>query len=131
MIWLLVLINLSLLVFFNSDLVLPSTTTISRREIYPEKIRLLSSEQIAVLPKRMESLAGSSPPTTMVCFVWGNFSANNISAAQSALTKLGIEASRITPVKLSLRNLSEQQLSAVKQLKSKFLQTDLNQVTCP
>ena len=131
LIWFLVWINLGLLVLFNSDLVLPTATTISRHEIYPEKIQLLSSEQIAALPKRIDPEVGAPPPTTTACFVWGNFSNNNIREAQNAIIKLGIKTSSINATILSLSNLTEQQLMAVKQLQSKFPQTDLNQVTCP
>jgi len=107
---LLVVINIGLLVYFNSDRILPGSPAIKRLEINPEKISVLSQQQIDALPKKSSSLPNAKPAvavtamtTTTVpataavtaatsCYEWGIFSAPNVAGAQTAVSKLSLQA---------------------------------------
>ncbi|MGZ8257945.1 MAG: SPOR domain-containing protein [Methylotenera sp.] len=97
LVWLLVLINIGLLAYFNLDRILPSTPQIKWAEIDPEKISVLSQKQIEALPKKAVALppAVAPKPTSTVksCFEWGVFSAASLTGAQSAVEKLALQAS--------------------------------------
>lgn len=108
---LLVLINLGLLAYFNSDLILPSKQG-AEAAMQPEKIKLLNQAQVEALPK-----IGDAPPTASAetvsasihathtpvtiqaetalktaCYEWGVFSATNLTMAQAALAKIALPA---------------------------------------
>ena len=90
--WLLVLINLGLLAYFNMGYILPGNPEIKLTEINPDKIKLLSQAEIDSLPKKAES---STPvvvaqPVAM-CFEWGIFSDASLATAQKTLTKMAIQ----------------------------------------
>jgi hypothetical protein len=106
---LLVVINIGLLVYFNSDRILPGSPAIKQLEINPEKITILSQQQIDALPKKSSSVPNAKPaaavaamatttvPTTTVttatsCYEWGIFSAPNVAGAQTAVSKLSLQA---------------------------------------
>jgi hypothetical protein len=93
--WLLVLINLGLLAYFNIGYILPSKPEIKLTEINPDKIKLLSQTEIDALPKKAQS---SPPPATIepqpvaMCFEWGIFSDASLAKAQKALAKMAFQA---------------------------------------
>lgn len=91
--WLLILINLGLLAYFNIGHILPGKPEIKLTEINPDKIKLLSQSEIDALPKK------TSPPPAIVepqpvamCFEWGIFSDASLATAQKALAKMAIQA---------------------------------------
>lgn len=100
-IWLLLAANLGLLAYFNLDHILSSTPKITLSEISPEKIKLLTAEEIEALPTKTSSapapevvvptpaLAPAAIATTN-CFEWGVFSASSLTQAQAALDKLSL-----------------------------------------
>jgi len=93
--WLLVLINLGLLAYFNSGYILPGKPEIKLTEINPDKIKLLSQAEIDTLPKNIQtspSLATIEPQPVTMCFEWGIFSDASLAKAQKALVKLAIQA---------------------------------------
>jgi len=106
---LLIVVNIGLLVYFNSDRILPASPTIKRLEINPEKISVLSQQQIDALPKKSSSVPNAKPavavaamatttvPATTVttatsCYEWGIFSAPSVAGAQTAVSKLSLQA---------------------------------------
>jgi hypothetical protein len=95
LIWLLILINVGLLAYFNRDRILPSQPQVRLAEIDPEKISLLSQTQIEVLPKKTAETT-PIPPTPQVaitsCFEWGSFAASSLAGAQSAVARLALQA---------------------------------------
>jgi len=96
LVWLLVLINVGLLAYFNLDRILPSTPQIKRAEIDPEKISVLSQKEIEALPKKAAALPPAAPKsasTVKSCFEWGIFSSASLTGAQSAVEKLALQAS--------------------------------------
>jgi hypothetical protein len=105
LVWLLIFVNLGLLVYFNIDLILPSTTKTTALEINPEKIKVLTPQQIEALPKKVIEIATtpmltpalnvdgsvaltstpSTPtPQTSSCYEWGIFSTARVGDAQTA-----------------------------------------------
>lgn len=94
--WLLVIINLGLLAYFNIGYILPGKPEIKLTEINPDKIKLLSQTEVDNLPKKAEP---SSPPPVVeaqpvaMCFEWGAFSDVSLAKAQKALAKMAIPAS--------------------------------------
>lgn len=91
--WLLVLINLALLAYFNLGYLLPGKPEIKLAELSPEKIKVLSQDELSALPKREASAPVIDTPTpTATCFEWGVFSDNSIASAQKALDKLSLPA---------------------------------------
>lgn len=99
--WLLVIINIGLFTYFNLDRILPSQQQVKPAEISPEKIQVLSQNQIEALPKK-EATSPPETPTpqqvttppaaTTACFEWGVFSNANLANAQHAVTKLALRA---------------------------------------
>ena len=102
LVWLLLIVNVGLLAYFNLDFILPSTPLAKIAEINPEKIAVLAQKQIEALPKIVQE---ANPPTrpalnaeatittpVNVCFEWGVFSANSLAGAQNAATRLALQA---------------------------------------
>ncbi len=92
--WLLVLINLGLLAYFNIGYILPGKPEIKLTEISPDKIKLLSQAEINALPKIPEpqTKPEAEPVAASACFEWGIFSDTSLTNAQKALAKLSIQA---------------------------------------
>ena len=64
--WLLLLLNLGLLVYFNLETILPSTPKITLADMAPEKIVLLSPQQIKELPKITASVAATTVALSLI-----------------------------------------------------------------
>ncbi|MDI1362142.1 sporulation protein [Methylotenera sp.] len=116
LVWLLVLINVGLLAYFNKDVILPSAPKAALLAIHPEKISIVTQQQIDALPKKgaaatAPTLAAITPPTLdaaaatiatpapvltpakTTCYEWGVFSAANLTGAQTAVSNLSIQTS--------------------------------------
>lgn len=95
LVWLLVLINVGLLSYFNLDLILPSAQKAVATAINPEKIKLLTPQQIEALPKIVAKLptpdTAALPPADS-CYEWGVFSTDRISDAQVASSNMSLQA---------------------------------------
>ena len=122
LVWTFVLINVALLAYFNKDYILPNAPKMALQEIQPEKISILTQQQIDALPSKTgqaspmsTTIASTEPapavetPTTSdatpaspapdnssakiaMCYEWGVFSASNLTGAQVAATKLSLQA---------------------------------------
>ncbi|MDI1298033.1 SPOR domain-containing protein [Methylotenera sp.] len=114
LVWLLVLINVGLLVYFNKDVILPSAPKAALLAIHPEKISIVNQQQIDALPKKgtqatvpptepitpptedTTATVNATPapeptPTKTACYEWGVFSATNLTGAQAAVSKLSLQ----------------------------------------
>lgn len=105
LVWLLVLLNVGLLAYFNLDLITPKPV-VADRSIQPEKLKILSAKDLEAMPKKEapppETAAQSVTPTPVVptavvqgptsCYKWGNFTKTNLPAAQVVLVRLGLES---------------------------------------
>ncbi len=86
-IWLLILLNVGLLVYFNMDNLAPKPQVI-RTEVNPEKLKLLLDEDFANLTKK-EYVA---PSAAKSCYKWGKFTTASLPAAQTVIENLGLSA---------------------------------------
>jgi len=84
LVWLLVLLNIALLAYFNLECIFPSVPKVALAEINPEKIKMLSPSQISALPQKTTSTAGT------LCYEWGIFSTASLSNAQAAAANLSL-----------------------------------------
>ena len=111
-IFLLALINVGLFSFFNADLILPNAGLVVTNEMSPEKIKILSPQQIQAMPKKTNDLAISAPyakdntvnitssTNPIFCYEWGVFSQSRITEAQIASAKIALQPLVITPTSL-------------------------------
>lgn len=88
-VWFLVLLNVALLAYFNLGGIPFPETLASRQPIQPEKIRLLTPDEIEVLPKKAgeevpSPVAAPEPPKT-ACYEWGSFARNRLASAQQVM----------------------------------------------
>ncbi|HEY0842829.1 sporulation protein [Methylotenera sp.] len=91
--WLFAIINIGLFGYFNRDVVLPKPAQTQQAEISPEKIKVLSQQQIDALSKKEQKVAEVKPePVADVCFEWSVFSDANLAHAQGELGKLSLQA---------------------------------------
>jgi len=93
-VWLLVIINLGLLAYFNQSRFLPSIPQLKTTEIQPEKIAVLNQTQVEALPKKSKALPPPLilEPAVTTCFEWGIFTGESLSRAQAAIAKLSLQA---------------------------------------
>ena len=106
-VWLLVLLNVSLLVYFNLDIILPKTAAIDH-SIAPEKLKILDDRALAKMQRKqaqpandiaaptakvsVQSPAQTTEIATTSCYKWGNFTKTNLPSAQVVLARLGLQS---------------------------------------
>lgn len=101
LVWLLVLVNVGLLAYFNMDVIAPKPT-VGNKVISPEKLKVLTGADIEAMPKKAASVASATllqaPEQAGVmvspssCYKWGNFTTTNLPSAQVVLVRLGLQA---------------------------------------
>ena len=96
LVWLLVLLNVGLLVYFNLDVIAPKPA-LADRSINPDKLKILSQAELDAIPKKMEPTIVEATPVaasgaSSSCYIWGNFTKTNLPAAQVALVRLGLQS---------------------------------------
>ncbi|MEQ1602390.1 MAG: SPOR domain-containing protein [Methylophilaceae bacterium] len=101
--WLLLFINIALFAYFQASATKPKVTLIGNQTVQPEKIKLLSTREVALLPKKNpEAIAPTVESTTAApttCYAWENLPVSRVNPARTALIRLAPEA-----------NISEQSL---------------------
>ncbi len=110
-VWLLVLLNVGLLAYFNRDVISPKPAS-TDHSIQPEKLKVLSEKDLAAMPKKGAASAANAttslpnktaqvnvqtatPPTNLAatsCYKWGNFTKTNLPSAQVVLVRLGLQS---------------------------------------
>ena len=96
LVWLLVLLNVGLLVYFNLDVIAPKPA-MADRSIQPEKLKILSQADLDAIPQKVAQAAVEASPVAAVdapssCYKWGNFTKTNLPAAQVVLVRLGLQS---------------------------------------
>lgn len=96
LVWLLVLLNVGLLAYFNVDLIAPKPA-LADRSIMPEKLKILNDADLQAMPKKEVSPMVEPVPMTglnaaATCYKWGNFTKTNLPAAQVVLVRLGLQS---------------------------------------
>ena len=106
LVWLLLLINIGLAVYFNTDFFNQHQSLI-KPDVSPNKVTLLDSQALAAMPKKTvlvgpstEPSSTSNSPTNLNsvavqagCYEWGIFSKNNLAAAKTELNRLALSSS--------------------------------------
>lgn len=96
LVWLLILLNVGLLVYFNLDALVPKPVA-AGREIDAEKLKVLSAKELETTPKKQappavaEAVPEKTPDAPTGCYKWGNFTTTNLPSAQVVLVRLGLE----------------------------------------
>lgn len=95
-VWLLVLLNVGLLVYFNLDVIAPKPV-VANRAIMPENLKILSQQELEAMPKKVAQQMAETAPVavldnTTACYRWGNFTKTNLPAAQVVLVRLGLQS---------------------------------------
>jgi hypothetical protein len=97
LVWLLVLLNVGLLAYFNSDSILPKPAAVDR-SIQPEKLKILNAKDLALMPQKDAPTASPEAAPVLAsgaslsCYKWGNFTKTNLPAAQVVLVRLGLQS---------------------------------------
>jgi hypothetical protein len=96
LVWLLLLLNVGLLVYFNLELIAPKPA-VADRAIMPEKLKILSQAELETMPKKMAQPVAEATPIEVpddatACYKWGNFTKTNLPAAQVVLVRLGLQS---------------------------------------
>jgi len=95
-VWLLLIVNLLVLAYFNLDLSPTANAPVNHQPIQPEKLKLLSPQEIDALPKKEPEAKPIEPiayvPPTVACYEWGTFSANNLRRARAVLDRYSLAA---------------------------------------
>ena len=94
LVWLLVLLNVGLLVYFNLDIIAP-TPALADRSISPDKLIVLSQAELDALPQKaavVEPTPVATRDAAASCYKWGNFTKTNLPAAQVVLVRLGLQS---------------------------------------
>jgi hypothetical protein len=91
--WLLLLLNVGALVYFNLDLIAPAPARELKSDINPEKLSLLTPEQVAAMPKRKTEqpavrMVASDEPTA--CYEWGSFAPEKLGDATTIASTLSL-----------------------------------------
>lgn len=97
LVWLLVLLNVGLLVYFNLDIIAPKPA-VADRSIMPEKLKVLSQTELDAMPEKVIAPIAQTTPVAVLdtgssCYKWGNFTKTNLPAAQVVLVRLGLQSS--------------------------------------
>ena len=94
--WLLVMLNLGALVYFNLDVIAPTPVTNVKVDISPEKMKLLSLAEVEAMPKRQTAEPQAAPtqvasnePTA--CYEWGSFEPAKLSEVLTVVNALSIK----------------------------------------
>jgi hypothetical protein len=100
LVWLLVLLNVGLLAYFNLDLIVPKPVA-ADRSIQPKKLIILNEKELEAMPMKQPVAAAPvtevQPNAELVqsatsCYKWGNFTKTNLPAAQVVLVRLGLQS---------------------------------------
>ena len=98
LVWLLLLLNVGLLAYFNMDLIAPKPA-VADKSIQAEKLKILSEKDLAAMPKIVAPVPEIVAQTPVLvtqgatsCYKWGNFTKTNLPAAQVVLVRLGLQS---------------------------------------
>jgi hypothetical protein len=92
---LLLLLNIALFGYFHLTESQTVGVLAGHEAIQPEKIRILTPDEVSMFPKKAEPVTATpppvAPPASLACYDWGSFAAANVSRVKNILDKLPIE----------------------------------------
>lgn len=89
-VWLLIVLNIALFGYFKLSEPLHAGVQPGHEPIQSERLKVLTQEEFAALPKKQAAATEPAPPVMLEqvgCYEWGSFSSNNIARARSVLEK--------------------------------------------
>lgn len=100
LLWLLLLLNVVLLAYFQLGSQQPAGPLAGHQPIDPGKLKIVTPEELARLPKKGEIPLSASPspsPATASmpvasCYEWGSFAVPDAARAKAALDRIGLES---------------------------------------
>jgi hypothetical protein len=98
LLWLLLLLNVVLLGYFQFGSQQQGVALAGHQAIDPEKMKIITPQELARLPGKAANSSPASPvavaPPVPVpgCFEWGSFAAADAARAKAALDRIGLEA---------------------------------------
>ena len=93
--WLLLLVNVAILGYFQLVAQPPSPRVAGHEPLQPGKIRLLSADELAALPKKTPSPATDPivpQAVALSCYEWGSFAPDTLASAQAVLGRLSVDS---------------------------------------
>jgi len=91
----LLMVNGVLFAYFNLGPPPSSASKANHAPLQPEKIKLLTPQEIEALPKKPVEDPQSLQPASASCYEWGSFSVANLPKARDAVARLALEASPV------------------------------------
>jgi len=91
-VWLLVTVNVLLLAYFNLDLSQSPRVQINHQPLMADKIKLLTPQQIEVLPLKSSEVEVKKIAAQVACYEWGSFSAASLKKARDILARYSLDA---------------------------------------
>ncbi len=89
---LLILLNIALFAYFNTDVIVPKPVVVNK-ELNADMVRLLAEKDLIALTKKAtNAVSNKLTQADSGCYQWGDFSSNNLSAAQMILVELGLQS---------------------------------------
>jgi hypothetical protein len=97
LLWLLLALNLGALVYFNLDMIVPPQVSANKPDMQPEKMKMLTLQEVEAMPKRQEAAAtpASTPVApvneTTACYEWGIFEPARLNDIVTVIDALSIQ----------------------------------------
>ena len=88
----LLLLNVALFAVFNMGKPQQPAASVSHEQIQPEKIKLLSPEEVEAMPRKEPEAAQAFQAVQFGCYEWGSFSTANLVRARETLAGLQLTA---------------------------------------
>lgn len=93
--WLLLILNAGVFIYFNLDMLAPPPLSTTKPEIHPEKMKLLSQNEVDAMPARVLPIPEPLPPPVsdepVACYEWGSVASTKLEDALSILNTLSIK----------------------------------------
>jgi hypothetical protein len=99
LVWLLLLVNVALFGYFKLQPGQHAESMAGHELITPEKLRILTPEQLAALPKKSQepvtppSAGAETAPIQYACYQWSGLLSNDVSRAKNVLAKYALDVS--------------------------------------
>jgi len=91
---LLLLLNAAVFGYFRLQPAQPAAVTPGHEAIQPEKIRILTPEEVETMPAKAQAAtpAPTPIPEPVACYEWGSFSNDSLQTARAAIERLAVDS---------------------------------------
>ncbi|OYY50228.1 MAG: hypothetical protein B7X95_06715 [Methylophilaceae bacterium 17-44-8] len=97
LLWLLLMLNVVGLIYFNLDVIAPPAVSAVKPDMQPEKMKVLTPKEVEAMPKRQEVSATPASATiapsneTTACYEWGIFEPAKLNSIVTVMNALSIQ----------------------------------------